>query len=154
MTQTKTPVREFFDIYARETAEGNMEAIVSHFTDPFLSAGPSGTQSVHVADFAAAVPKRKALFDRLGSQPAQLVGFREAPLDSRYVLVRTSWQMSFVHENIPSKKVDVESTYLIDTGLPQTDPADFKILLYLTHQDVMQILRDRGILEETKEKIA
>jgi len=147
MTQAKTPVRQFFDLYASETAQGDMHAIVSHFADPFLSAGPSGAQSVRVDDFADAVPKRKALFDRLGSQPAQLVGFREAPLDSRYVLVRTSWRMSFVRENTPEQELDVESTFLIDTGPPQTDPTDFKILLYLTHQDLMQILRDLKILQ-------
>ena len=146
MIQTETPISRFFDLYASESAHHDIPAIVSHFTDPFLSASPSGTQPVRVADFAAALPKKKVLFDRLRSQPTQLIGLHETPLDSRYVLVRTTWRMSFLRDNGPAQQLDVDSTFLIDTGQPQTDPADFKILLYLTHQDLMQIVRDRGIL--------
>lgn len=147
MIQTDTPVSRFFDLYARETARNDMPAVVSHFADPFLSAGPSGAQPVRVADFAAALPKKKALFSRLEAQPSQLIALSETPLDSRYVLARTTWHMSFLRDNAPAQQLDVDSSFLIDTGLPQTDPADFKILLYLTHQDLMQIVRNRGILQ-------
>jgi len=146
MIQTETPVSRFFDIYARETARNDMPAIVSHFADPFLSAGPSGTQSVRVADFASALPKKKALFSRIESQPSQLIALHETPLDSRYVLARTTWRMFFLADNAAAQQIDVDSTFLIDTGGPETDPADFKILLYLAHQDLMRIVRERGIL--------
>jgi hypothetical protein len=109
-------------------------------------AGPSGAQTVRATDFAAVLPKRKALFDQLGSQPAELTAVQEARLDSRYVLARTTWHFSFVPENSPAQQFDTDSTFLIDTGFPDTEEADFKILLYLPHQDIMQILRDRGIL--------
>ena len=147
MIQTDTPVARFFDLYARDTAHNDMPAIVSHFTDPFLSASPTGAQSVRVADFAAALPQKKALFSRFESQPSQLTALSETPLDSRYVLARTTWRMFFARNNAPAQQLDVDSTFLIDTGQPETDPADFKILLYLTHQDLMQIARERGILE-------
>jgi hypothetical protein len=145
-TPTNTPVRRFFEIYVRETASDDMAAVVSHYTDPFLSAGPSGTQSVRVAEFAAALPKKKALFAGFESRPAQLVALKETALDSRYVLARTTWRMSFLREG-GAEQLDVDSTFLIDTGLAETDPAKFKIVLYLTHQDLMQVVRDRGILD-------
>lgn len=148
MIQTETPVGRFFDLYARETANSDLPAIVSHFADPFLSGNPSGSQVVRVADFFAALPRRKAMFARLGSQPAELIALQETPLDSRFILARTTWRMSFVRENLPAHQLDAESTFLVDTGSPGSDPADFKILLYLSHQDPVQILRDRGILEE------
>jgi len=147
MIQTDTPVSRFLNLYARETARDDIPAVVSHFTDPFLSAGPSGTQSVRVADFAAALPKKKALFDRLRSQPTQLIAVSETSLDSRYVFARTTWRMSFLRDDGLAQTLNVDSTFLIDTGLPETDPADFKILLYLAHQDLMQIVRERGILQ-------
>ena len=147
MIQTQSPVSRFFERYASETAQNDMPAVVSHFTDPFLSAGPSGVQAVRVADFSAALPKKKALFQRLGSQPAQMVALHETPLDSRYVLARTTWRMSFLSDTAPAQQFDVDSTFLVDTGQPQSDPADFKIVLYLTHQDLMQIVRDRGIIK-------
>jgi hypothetical protein len=146
MLKIETPVSHFLALYARETAEDDMPAVVSHFAETFLFAGPSGAQTVRATDFAAVLPKRKALFDQLGSQPAELTAVQEARLDSRYVLARTTWHFSFVPENSPAQQFDTDSTFLIDTGFPDTEEADFKILLYLPHQDIMQILRDRGIL--------
>jgi hypothetical protein len=146
MLKTDTPIGRFFDLYAHQTAEGDIPAIVSHFADTFLFAGPSGTQPVRASDFAAALPRRKLLFDKLGSQPTLLTAVHETPLDSRYVLVRTTWRFSFLRDGIPAQHLDADSTFLIDTGLPGTSEPDFKILLYLTHQDIMQLLHDRGIL--------
>jgi hypothetical protein len=143
---TETPVSRFFALYARETAEDNMPAVVSHFAETFLFAGPSGAQPVRASDFAAALPKRKALFDQLGSQPTQLTAIHETPLDSRYVLTRTIWRFSFLRDNTLVQQFDTDSTFLIDTGLPGTAESEFKILLYLPHQDIMQLLRDRGLL--------
>jgi|GEM_PF-1460368 hypothetical protein len=147
MLTTETPVSRFFALYARETAEDNLPAVVSHFAEAFLFAGPSGAQPVRASDFAAALPKRKALFDQLGSQPTQLTAIHETPLDSRYVLARTTWRFSFLRDNQPDHHFDTDSTFLIDTGLPGTSESDFKILLYLPHQDIMQLLRDREILQ-------
>jgi len=145
MLTFETPVSRFLALYARETAEGNMPAVASHFADTFLFAGPSGAQPVQTIDFAAALPKRKALFDQLGSQPAKLTAVHETPLDSRYILARTRWRFCFAADRTPTQ-FDTDSTFLIDTGLPGSAETEFKILLYLPHQDIMQILRDRGIL--------
>ena len=145
--KTETPVSRFPALYARETAEDNLQAVVSHFAETFLYAGHSGAQPLRASDFAAAIPKRKALFDQLGSQPNQLTAIHETPLDSRYILARTTWRFSFTSVNTPSQQFDTESTLLIDTGLPGTPESDFQILLYLPHHDIMQILRDRGILK-------
>lgn len=147
MLMTDTRVSRFFAIYANQTAQKDVPAITSHFTDPFLFAGPSGTQSVRVADFVAALPKRIALFEGLGSQPTELINVRETPLDSRYVLARTTWRFLFLRDNTPSQQFDVDSSFLVDTGLPGTSEAEFKILLYLNHQDPMQTLRERGIFQ-------
>lgn len=147
MLKTETPVSRFFALYAKETAESNIPAVVSHFAETFLFASPSGTQPVRASDFAAALPKRKALFDTLGSQPTELTAVHETPLDSRYVLVRTTWSFSFLRDGVPAQHLNTDSTFLIDTGLPDTPESDFKILLYLPHHDIMQLLRDSGILQ-------
>ena len=94
MIQTETPVARFLSLYARNSNQDDMTSVAAHFADPFLSATPAGTQSVRVADFAAALPKKKALFDRLRSQPTELISVRETPLDSRYGLARTTWRFS------------------------------------------------------------
>lgn len=147
MLKSDTPLSRFFALYARQSAGNELPAIVSHFTDPFLFAGPSGATAVRTADFAAALPRRKALLDKLGSRPTELVSLEETPLDSRYVLARTTWRFSFLRDDTPAQSFDVDSIFLVDTGLPGSSEIDFKILLYLNRQDIMQILRDRGILQ-------
>jgi hypothetical protein len=140
MSQPSTPVARFFQTYQLHNSSGDIPAIVSHFADTFLAVGPQGAQCVRAADFAIALPKRKQLFESLGSQSTALVSIHETPLDDRYVLARTQWQMTFDREG-NTQNILVDSTFLLDTG-----NADVKILLYLPHQDIMQVLKDRGIL--------
>lgn len=142
--QTDTRIARFFSLYARQTAENDLPAVVSHFADPFLFAGRSGTQVVRVSDFALALPKRRALFDRLGARPTELISVDDTPLDSQYVLARTKWRFSFVCDNAPDRRFDIDSSFLIDTGQPGSDEAEFKILVYLSHQDVVELLSELG----------
>ena len=144
MIQAETDIARFFELYARKTREDNVPALVSQFTDPFFSADPHGTRCVRVEDFAAALPKRKLLFDRLGCKPAALVSLHETQLDARYVLAKTTWRFDFARENSGElEQVLADSTFLVDTG-----QEEFKIVMYMAHQDVMQVLRDRGILRD------
>lgn len=147
MIQPATPVSRFFELFARQTAEDDIPSLVSHFSDPFLFAGPSSVQTVRVVDFAAALPKRKALFASLGSQPTELISVDEQLLDARYVLARTTWRFSFVRNDASVERFDVHSTFLVDTGEPGGSESEFKIVLYLNHQDLMQTLRERGVLK-------
>jgi hypothetical protein len=140
----ETAVGRFFHLYAQKSSENDIPALVSQFTDPFISADPQGTHCVRVEDFAAALPRRKLLFDRLGSRPAVLTSLHETPLDARYVLAKTTWRFEFARENSgESEKVLADSTFLVDTG-----EEEFKIVMYMAHQDIMQVLRDRGILRD------
>lgn len=142
MIHTDTAVGRFFQLFAQQSSRDDVHVQASLFADSFLSASPQGTQCVRASDFAAALPKRKQLFERLGCQPAALVSLQEIPLDARYVLAKTSWRLEFARGEAETKEVLVDSTFLVDTG-----EKEFKIVLYLTHQDIMQLLRDRKILE-------
>ena len=144
MIQAETDVARFFELYAKKTREDNDPALVSQFTDPFVSADPHGTRCVRIEDFAAALPKRKLLFDRLGCKPAVLLSLHETQLDKRYVLAKTTWRFDFARENSGElEQVLADSTFLLDTG-----EEEFKIVMYMAHQDIMQVLRDRGILRD------
>jgi hypothetical protein len=142
MIHHETAVGRFFQLYAQKSSEDNIPALVSQFADPFVSADPHGTRCVRVEDFAAALPKRKLLFDRLGCRPAALVSLDETQLDARYVLAKTTWRFEFARaDSDEAKQVFTDSTFLVDTG-----GDEFKIVMYMAHQDIMQVLRDRGIL--------
>ena len=141
MIQSETAVGRFFALYSQHNNEGDVAAIASHFADPFLSANPQGTQCVRVADFAAALPRRKELFDKLQCQPTELVEVKETALDARYVLAWTRWRMMFARESGPMELL-VDSSFLVDMGGDEP-----KIALYMAHQDIMQVMRQRGILK-------
>lgn len=144
MINNETAVGRFFQLYAQKSSQDDIPALVSQFTDPFISADPHGTHCVRVEDFAAALPRRKFLFDRLGCKPAVLTSLHETQLNARYVLAKTSWRFEFARENSrESEEVLADSTFLIDTG-----EEEFKIVMYMAHQDIMQVLRDRGILRD------
>ena len=141
MEQVETPVRRFFESYARANESGDMAKTAAQFADVFMAAGPQGAQCVKAADFAVALPKRKELFQRLGSRATALVALEERALDARFVLAKTRWRMEFEREGRAKEELFVESTFLLDCG---ADPV--RIVLYLAHQDIMAVLRERGIL--------
>jgi len=140
MDQSSSAVPRFFQNYELLISNDDIPSLVSLFEDVFLAAGPQGAKSVRAEDFALALPKRKQLFDKLGCQSTALVSLHETVLDDHYALAKTKWRMTF-HQPSGNQEVLVDSTFLLNMGRP--DP---KILLYLAHQDIMQILKDRGIL--------
>jgi hypothetical protein len=143
MIQSETAIARFIRLFAQRSSEESIPAQVSQFADPFISADRNGTRCVRVDDFAAALPRRKLLFDRLGCKPAALVSLHETQLDARYVLAKTTWRFEFPRANSgEAEQVLADSTFLIDTG-----EEEFKIVMYMAHQDIMQVLRDRGMLQ-------
>jgi hypothetical protein len=106
-----------------------------------MAASPQGTQAVRATDFALALPKRKQLFDQLGCRSTELLSLRETPLDARYVMAATQWRMTFARDKHDPEEVVVDSVYIVDTGADA-----FKIVFYLANQDIMQILKQRGIM--------
>ncbi len=143
MINHETAIGRFFQLFAQKSSAESISAQVSLFADPFISADPHGTRCVRREHFAAALPKRKMLFDRLGCKPAVLVNLHETQLDARYVLARTTWRFDFSRANPEeAEHLLADSTFLVDTG-----EEEFKIVMYMAHQDIMQVLRDRGLLQ-------
>lgn len=143
MIQSESAIARFIQLFVQRSSRESIPEQVSQFADPFISADPNGTRCVRVDDFAAALPRRKLLFDRLGCKPAVLVSLHETQLDARYVLAKTTWRFDFACANSEeAEQVLADSTFLVDTG-----GEEFKIVMYMSHQDIMQVLRDRGILQ-------
>lgn len=145
MYQTSTQIERFFQSYNHANSTGDITALVNHFADVFLAAGPHGAKPVARADFAQGLPQRKQLFDALGCQSSALVSLQETPLDTSHAMARTRWQLTFVRKEIAPLSILVDSTFIVDTGF-DAKPEAFKIILYLANQDIMQILKDQGIL--------
>jgi hypothetical protein len=131
----------FVRSFEHNSSSGNISEAVKQFADQFLAVSPHGSQCIRSVDFAAALPKRKELFKSLGLQSTELIGMKESLLDRRYALAKTRWRFTFVSQLQEPELVEVESTFLVDLGV---EP--FQIILYLAHQDIMEILKQRGLM--------
>jgi len=140
MPQTENAVEGFFRAYEDNINSGDVAALVAQFADVFLAANPQGAQPVRASDFALALPKRKQLFDRLGCQSTSLVALWPTTLDARYTLARTRWQMTFGSSGSEPQEIVVDSHFIVDTSGDA-----FKIIFYLANQDIMEILKEKGI---------
>jgi len=143
--QLAAGVEQFFRAFEANSAEGNMEAAAAQFAEVFMAAGPQGERVVRGSDFAAALPRRKQLFASLGCPAASLVSLRQTQLDQRYVMANAVWRFEFARgqsdgQPVQSEEIHVESMYIVDTA---AEP--FRIVFYLAHQDIMTILKERGI---------
>lgn len=81
------------------------------------------------------------MFEQMGHRSTKLESAVVTELDDRYVMAETKWRMTFAHGEGQLSDVVVGSTYLLDTK------AELEILLYLMHQDITTVLRERGILQ-------
>jgi len=146
MHQASEAIERFFRIFETNASGNDVDAQVSQFADVFMAASPQGAQAVRVADFAHALPKKKQLFDRLGCRSTELVSLRENRLDARYVMASTQWKLTFARPESAPQDVVAESVYILDTGGDGADASEPKIVFYLANQDLMQVLKDRGLL--------
>jgi hypothetical protein len=141
MDRYSTPLEHFFKSWELNMSTGNIPALIANFAEVFMYARPQGTRSVRASDFALALPKRKQLLDKLRCQPTVLVSLTETKLDSCFTMARTQWCMTFAKDESDPQQILVDSTYIVRTG-----DGVFKIVFYLAHQDIMEILNERGIL--------
>lgn len=136
------PVIELFmDRYARATASGDAETLGTLFAPMFLTASPGGPQIVRATDLVPAIPRRRQMLESVGCQLPLLASVQDTPLDARYSLVSTEWRWRVVRGGELVVDLILPSTFIVDrTG---SSP---RIVCYLPHQDIMTVLRDRGLL--------
>ena len=128
-------ITTFLRAFERNDARGDVASLADCYAETFLVAGPDGPLAVKRGDFAAALPRREKMFDEMGCRSTKLGSAVVTKLDARYAMAETTWKMDF-----KGSEVEVGSTFIVDTK------DELKIVLYLSHQDIGTVLRDRGIL--------
>lgn len=129
----------FFRSFERFSNSDDPTSGIAQFADPFLYAGPEASRVVPVAHFALALQKRKQWCHQAGCKSTSLVSKEETPLDARYTLVATRWRIELDRGGGSAKGIEVGSTFLVDTA-----GAEPKILMYIAHQDLIQLLEAQG----------
>jgi hypothetical protein len=133
-------IETFFRDFEKYTNQNDADRLTSLYADTFMTADPSGARFVQATDLRAFIPKRKQLFATLGYRSTTLVSVHQTKLDDRYVLVRTEWVLHFDRDQIA-----LPSTYIV-----QVSGEVLKIVFYLNHENIMTVLRDRGLLPAEK----
>jgi hypothetical protein len=106
-----------------------------------MAADPSGARMVQSSDLKTAIPKRKQLFERIGCRSTTLVSLHETKLDDRYAMVETEWRMQFDRGTGRAEDVTLSSTFIVHRS-----GEALRIVFYLTHENIMTVLQDRGLL--------
>jgi len=141
MNQVSDVVKTFFEEFERRSNTFE-SGLAFQFSDPFMTADPDGNiQIVKTDDFLAGISKRQAFFQSIGFQFVKIVVLDETQLDDHYVMAKVHVHMRF--EKDPGQPIDLNdySTYVlfIKDDLP-------KIVFYLTHENFMKIMQERGLL--------
>ena len=138
---TAEGLRAFFERFQSLSAASDVERLATMYAGTVMIAGPKGTQVVSSADLQRAIPKRRQLLESVGYQDTALVGFEETRLTDRYALVRAQFQWQFQAANGERATVTLPSTFVVDRGGDSP-----RIVLYMNDQDVVSVLRERGLL--------
>jgi len=141
MQNVSEAIDVFFREFEKNSNTGDGDQIANQFADPFMVADPSGSRVVRSADLRSAIPQRKKLFKSLGCRTTTLESIHETKLDDQYVLAKTEWRMQFDHGTGTPENITAWSTFVI-----QTSGETPKIVFYLTHENIMAVLRQLGIL--------
>jgi hypothetical protein len=136
MTGVRPDVRAFFQRYDRASHDFNSEALTSSFCDVFLSLDASSAVALSRQALLAALPRRKQLFEAIGSDGLELADISEMPLDDLHTLVRTSWNLR-MHQEPPRDPICLRSTFIL-----RKDDGAWRIVLYLNHQDMNKLFTE------------
>ena len=136
MASVRADVRAFFQRYERAGADLDSAALMNMFSDVFMSLDASTMAAVSPQALLAALPRRKQLFEAIGSDGLELADISEMPLDDRHTLVRTSWRLR-MRDEAPRDPVFLLSTFIL-----RKEDGAWRIVLYLNHQDLAKLFSE------------
>ena len=136
MTPVRPDVRAFFRRYERAAEDLDSEALTSLFCDVFMTLDASSATAISPQTLLAVLPRRKQLFEGIGSDGLELADISEMPLDDLHTLVRTSWNLR-MRNGPPRDPICLRSTFIL-----RRDDRAWRIVLYLNHQDMNKLFHE------------
>jgi hypothetical protein len=128
---------EFFRLYEQANRDFDAQSIAKLYADTFMFGGPQGVQAVKKEDFVKILPRRKEFMTTAGLLSSHVDSVQASTLDSKYVLAKTVWNMSFRDTNAKEVTRKISATYVL-SNIGES----FEIVLQLDHQDLMKIVQD------------
>jgi hypothetical protein len=103
----------------------------------FMFGNPQGVQAVKKEEFIKVLPRRKDYMKTAGLISSRVDSAEASTLDSKYILVRTVWNMRFRTNNGNEVACKTSATYILSSSVDS-----FEIVFQLDHQDLMKIVQD------------
>jgi len=136
MTSVRPDVRDFFQRFQSAGDDLDSAALASLFSGVFMSLDANSATAVSPQALLAALPRRRQLFEAIGSDGLELADISEMPLDDLHTLVWTSWRLR-MRGQAPRDPIFLLSTFI----LRREDEA-WRVVLYLNHQDLNKLFSE------------
>jgi hypothetical protein len=134
---TTITVEEFFRRYEQANNDFDVQLIGKLYADTFMFGNPQGVQAVKKEEFIKVLPRRKDFMKTAGLLSSRVDSAGASTLDSKYILVRTAWNMRFRADNGDEVTRKTSATYIL-SGIGDS----FEIVFQIDHQDLMKIVQD------------
>ena len=138
MTSVRPDVRDFFQRFQSAGENLDSEALASLFSSVFMNLDATSATAVSPQALLAALPRRRQLFEAIGSDGLELADISEMPLDALHTLVRTSWRLRM--RNQPPR----DPIFLLSTFILRREDGAWRVVLYLNHQDLNKLFSELG----------
>jgi hypothetical protein len=114
---------EFFRRYEQANNDFDVQLISNLYADTFMFANLQGVQSVKKEDFVKVLPRRKDFMKAAGLLSSRVDSVEATMLDSKYMLVKTVWNMRIRGNNgdelaCKTSETHVLSTLVVFSGWP------------------------------------
>jgi hypothetical protein len=134
---TTLTVEEFFRRYEQANNDFDVQLIAKLYAGTFMFGNPQGVQAVKKEDFIKVLPRRKDSMRTAGLLSSRVDSAEASTLDSKYILVKTVWNICFRTNNGDEVTRKTSATYILSTI-----GDSFEIVFQLDHQDLMNIVQD------------
>jgi ketosteroid isomerase-like protein len=129
-------VKQFFARYEQANAASDIPSLVALYADVFMFGGPGGCRSVKKDDFVKIIPRRKEQFALLGLSHSKVTLVEASELDSKYLIARTRWTMSFSKAD-STQEIETAATYVLERAGEL-----LTIVMQIDHQDLSAKLQE------------
>jgi hypothetical protein len=128
---------EFFRRYEQANDDFDVQLISKLHADTFMFANLQGVQAVKKEDFVKVLPRRKDFMKAAGLLSSRVDSVEATMLDSKYMLVKTVWNMRIRGNNGDELACKTSATYVLSTL-----GDSFEIVLQVDHQDLTKTIQD------------
>ena len=134
---TTITVEEFFRSYEQANNDFDVQLIAKLYAETFMFGNPQGVQAVKKEEFIKVLPRRKDFMKTAGLVSSRVDSVEASTLDSKYILVKTVWNMLFRTSNGGAVARKTSATYILSSS-----GDSFEIVFQVDHQDLMKIVQE------------